>query len=40
MTILALEFSSARRSVTLARDGEVLAESVEQTGGRGTPALA
>jgi len=39
MTILALEFSSERRSVALARDGLVLAEAVEQTGGRGTDAL-
>src|SRR5580698_9846638 len=36
MTILALEFSSARRSVALARGGRLLAEAVEQTGGRGT----
>jgi tRNA threonylcarbamoyladenosine biosynthesis protein TsaB len=40
MTILALEFSSARRSVALARAGEVLAEAVEQTAGRGTNAFA
>jgi tRNA threonylcarbamoyladenosine biosynthesis protein TsaB len=39
MTILALEFSSDRRSVALARDGAVLAEAVEQTGGRATKAL-
>jgi tRNA threonylcarbamoyladenosine biosynthesis protein TsaB len=39
MTILALEFSSARRSVALARDGVVLSEAVEQTGGRGTNAF-
>jgi tRNA threonylcarbamoyladenosine biosynthesis protein TsaB len=39
MTILALEFSSERRSVALARDSVVLAEAVEQTGGRGTNAL-
>ncbi|HEX4350833.1 MAG TPA: tRNA (adenosine(37)-N6)-threonylcarbamoyltransferase complex dimerization subunit type 1 TsaB, partial [Verrucomicrobiae bacterium] len=39
MTILALEFSSARRSVALARDGMLLAEAVEQTGGRGTDAF-
>jgi tRNA threonylcarbamoyladenosine biosynthesis protein TsaB len=39
MTILALEFSSDRRSVALARDGVVLAESVEETAGRGTKAL-
>ena len=39
MTILALEFSSDRRSVALARDGVVLAEAVEQTGGRATNAI-
>lgn len=40
MTILALEFSSARRSVALARDnGALLAEAVEHNGGRGTDAL-
>jgi len=39
MTILALEFSSERRSVALARAGAVLAEAVEQTGGRGTNAF-
>lgn len=39
MTILALEFSSARRSVALARDGIVLSEAVEQAGGRATDAL-
>ena len=39
MTILALEFSSERRSVALARNGEVLSEAVEQTGGRGTKAF-
>jgi tRNA threonylcarbamoyladenosine biosynthesis protein TsaB len=39
MTILALEFSSARRSVALACDGAVLAEAVEQTGGRATNAI-
>lgn len=39
MTILALEFSSERRSVALARDGVVLAEAVEQTGSRATNAL-
>jgi tRNA threonylcarbamoyladenosine biosynthesis protein TsaB len=38
MTILALEFSSARRSVALARDGTLLAGAVEQTSGRGTAA--
>ena len=31
--ILALEFSSDRRSVALARDGIILSEAVEQTGG-------
>ena len=40
MTILALEFSSERRSVALARDGIVLSEAVEQTGGRSTNAFA
>jgi tRNA threonylcarbamoyladenosine biosynthesis protein TsaB len=39
MTILALEFSSDRRSVALARDGVVLAEAAEQTGGRATNAI-
>jgi len=39
MTILALEFSSAQRSVALARDGVVLAEAVEGGGGRGTAAF-
>jgi tRNA threonylcarbamoyladenosine biosynthesis protein TsaB len=39
MTILALEFSSERRSVALARDGVVLSEAVEQTGSRVTNAL-
>ena len=39
MTILALEFSSARRSVALAGGGEVLAEAVEQTSARGTNAF-
>ena len=39
MTILALEFSSARRSVALARDGIVLSEAVDQTGERGTGAF-
>ncbi|MEI8291693.1 MAG: tRNA (adenosine(37)-N6)-threonylcarbamoyltransferase complex dimerization subunit type 1 TsaB [Verrucomicrobiota bacterium] len=39
MMMLALEFSSARRSVALARNGIVLSEAVEQTGGRGTNAL-
>ena len=40
MILLALEFSSERRSVALARDGAVLAEAVEQTGGRGTNVFA
>lgn len=41
MTILALEFSSARRSVALADGaGAVQAEAVEETGGRGTGAFA
>ena len=39
MKILALEFSSPRRSVALADDGTVLAEAVEQTSGRGTNAF-
>ena len=39
MTILALEFSTERRSVALARDGAVLAEAVQQDGSRGTNAL-
>jgi len=39
MMILALEFSSARRSVALARGGVVLAEAAEQTDARGTDAL-
>ena len=39
MTILALEFSSARRSVALARGGAVLAEAVEATSARGTNAF-
>jgi tRNA threonylcarbamoyladenosine biosynthesis protein TsaB len=38
MTILALEFSSAQRSVALARSGRVLAEASE-TGGRETHAF-
>jgi tRNA threonylcarbamoyladenosine biosynthesis protein TsaB len=38
MTILALEFSSSQRSVALARDGRVLAETSE-TGGRETHAF-
>ena len=40
MIVLALEFSSERRSVALARGGAVLAEAVEQTGGRGTNVFA
>jgi tRNA threonylcarbamoyladenosine biosynthesis protein TsaB len=41
MTILALEFSSARRSVALATGaGVVLAEAAEAGGGRGTGAFA
>ena len=40
MTVLALEFSSERRSVAIARGGGVLSEAVEQTGGRGTNAFA
>ena len=36
MTILALEFSSARRSVAMARGGAVLAEAFEQSAERGT----
>jgi len=39
MTILALEFSSERRSVALARNGVLLAEAGE-TGGRDTKAFA
>jgi len=39
MMILALEFSSERRSAALACGDRVLAEAVEQTGGRGTDAL-
>ena len=39
MTILALEFSSARRSVALARGGVVLAEAVVQTDARSTDAF-
>jgi tRNA threonylcarbamoyladenosine biosynthesis protein TsaB len=39
MTILALEFSSARRSVALARGATVLAEAIEQTDARGTHAF-
>jgi len=39
MMTLALEFSSDRRSVALARGGTVLSEAVEQTAGRATNAL-
>jgi tRNA threonylcarbamoyl adenosine modification protein YeaZ len=39
MTILALEFSSDRRSVALSRDGEVLSEAVQHTDTRATNAL-
>jgi tRNA threonylcarbamoyladenosine biosynthesis protein TsaB len=39
MTLLALEFSSDRRSVALARGGEVLAEALQQTAARTTDAL-
>lgn len=39
MTILALEFSSARRSVALARGAAVLAEAAVQTDARGTDAF-
>ena len=39
MMILALEFSSERRSAALACGDRFLAEAVEQTGGRGTDAL-
>ena len=39
MTILALEFSSAQRSVALARDGVVLAEAMEAGGYRVTNAF-
>ena len=39
MTILALEFSSERRSVALARGDQVLSEAVDQSGGRGTKAF-
>jgi len=38
MTLLALEFSSERRSAALARDGVILAEAAE-TGGRATNAF-
>ena len=39
MILLALEFSSDRRSVALARGGVVLAEAVQQTESRATDAL-
>jgi tRNA threonylcarbamoyladenosine biosynthesis protein TsaB len=39
MMILAIEFSSPRRSVALSRDGSTLAETVAQTEGRGTDAF-
>ncbi len=39
MTSLAFEFSSARRSVALARGGVVLAEAAVQTDARGTDAF-
>src|ERR1700744_507167 len=39
MTILALEFSSEQRSVALARDGQLLAETHE-IGGRATNAFS
>lgn len=39
MTILALEFSSTRRSVALAHGGVVLAEAAVQTDARGTDAF-
>jgi tRNA threonylcarbamoyladenosine biosynthesis protein TsaB len=39
MTILALEFSSERRSVALSRDGRLLAEAAQQTESRATDAL-
>ena len=39
MTILAFEFSSARRSVALARDGIVLSEAAETGGSRVTNAF-
>ena len=40
MTILAFEFSSARRSVALAQNGKVLAEAVQHTESRATNAFA
>jgi tRNA threonylcarbamoyladenosine biosynthesis protein TsaB len=39
MTILALEFSTPRRSVAVARGGTLLAEAVEETSARGTDAF-
>ena len=39
MTILALEFSSARRSVAVTRGESLLAEAEAQTAGRGTDAF-
>lgn len=39
MMILALEFSTDRRSAAVARAGVVLSEAVAQTGGRATDAL-
>ncbi|HTX22466.1 MAG TPA: tRNA (adenosine(37)-N6)-threonylcarbamoyltransferase complex dimerization subunit type 1 TsaB [Candidatus Aquilonibacter sp.] len=39
MTILALEFSSSRRSAAVARGGNVLAEAAADGGGRGTNAF-
>lgn len=39
MMTLAFEFSSARRSVALADGGQVLAEAVDASGGRGTGAF-
>jgi tRNA threonylcarbamoyladenosine biosynthesis protein TsaB len=39
MTILALEFSSDRRSVALVRDSEILSEAAEQMAARGTNAF-
>ena len=40
MITLALEFSSERRSVAIARDGKILAEAAEQNSSRGTNAFA
>jgi len=39
MTILALEFSSEQRSVALAREGIILSEATEKSGGRATNAF-